>query len=115
MNAGDLNPVIAALEEALKFDAIGKNYIRVKVLMPLIDYVSAHFTPMPDTLREAVEKLENAERCPNCLDVGWYPVFKRGETGEQEQEQCEWCETNSNSRYHRMQQLKAALNERSKP
>lgn len=40
-----------------------------------------------------------ADDCPNCQNQGWYVVANRN-TGEPEQQQCEWCYTVKNSRFN---------------
>ena len=47
-------------------------------------------------------RLCNAQRCPNCPDRGWYVVANRN-TGEPEQEQCEYCYTVPDSLFNVIQ------------
>jgi len=52
-----------------------------------------------DTLRKEVAELKDGENCPHCDNVGWYGVT--APNGEAGQEQCEWCDTNPNSKFNR--------------
>ena len=58
----------------------------------------------------ALEKLEQAEPCPNCVAQGWFVQADRN-TGEAEQIQCEWCETIENSVFNRKREARAVLAE----
>ena len=51
-------------------------------------------TPTPRTDAEA------GDDCPNCSNQGWYYIGWSGE-----QEQCEWCWTNPDSKFARKQNL----------
>ena len=44
--------------------------------------------------------IEQGKGCPNCPDQGWYVVASIY-TGEAEQEQCEFCETDPESKFNR--------------
>ncbi len=65
------------------------------------------FGAMPDfpgEIEEPKPRKEDAasptgEQCPYCPDQGWYVEPNRN-TGEPEQVQCEWCNTNPNSVYN---------------
>ena len=46
----------------------------------------------------AVEELRLAKDCPNCKNIGWYPVLYN--QGEAAQEQCEFCYTEEKSRFN---------------
>lgn len=58
-----------------------------------------------DTLKKEVEELKDGDNCPHCNDMGYQVVT--GRDGEPEQEQCEWCYTNPNSKFSR-QRIKTA-------
>jgi hypothetical protein len=60
--------------------------------------------------RSLPERLDAAQRCPNCQDQGWYVVPNRN-TGEPEQEQCEFCCTVPDSLFNVHAEVKAALSE----
>jgi hypothetical protein len=62
--------------------------------------------------RSLPERLDAAQRCPNCNDVGWYVVTNRS-TGEAEQEQCEFCYTVPDSLFNVHEEVKAALGKQS--
>lgn len=51
---------------------------------------------------EVAENTITAERCPDCPDQGWY-AFQQPSTGEVEQEQCEFCCSVKNSRFHALE------------
>lgn len=60
------------------------------------------------TRQTLADALDNAQRCPNCSDCGWYAVHNRN-TGEPEQEQCEFCYTVEDSLFNVHMKVKAAL------
>lgn len=49
---------------------------------------------------QAAEAAVIAERCPHCLDQGFW-INQNEHTGDPEQVQCEWCATNPNSRFQK--------------
>lgn len=60
------------------------------------------------------ERLRNAQRCPNCPDQGWYVVANRN-TGEPEQEQCEFCCTVADSLFNVIESARAPAVQEPKP
>ena len=56
------------------------------------------------------DALMEALSCPNCPNQGWYEVRNRN-TGEPEQEQCEFCYTTPNSYFN----VKASIKSGKKP
>jgi len=66
------------------------------------------------SLRSRVKELERssleilgAQSCPYCPNVGYYS--EAGSDGEEEQVQCEWCETTPNSIHQVKIRLRAVL------
>ena len=58
--------------------------------------------------REALKNLVDAEVCPNCIDKGWFIQANRN-TGDAEQEQCQWCYEIETSLFRRKKQARAVL------
>ncbi len=61
--------------------------------------------PLPPLARKEGDAL--GQHCQHCNDQGWYVVPNRN-TGEPEQEQCEWCNTNPDSIYNRQKTVQPA-------
>lgn len=52
----------------------------------------------------ALRKVVDAKFCPYCQDVGWYEA-PNPQTGEGEQQQCQWCYETPDSRFNAMNEL----------